>query len=191
MKKVFWALLLALPMFVFCTENEPEKDDKGPKADPEITLTSDKEVNVDFKGGNVTLTFTCNTDWRVATNELWLKFNPESGPASEAPISVSITCEPNENLESRRATVYVFAGEKNISLSIQQTGDRMAGAGPELKSGSSVLATNPNVEKFLTSVTYPDRNWSYTEVLNYYGGFNGKTYNENGEEDPNGVAFSW
>ena len=194
MKKVFWALLLALPMFVFCTEKDPVdngKNNNGPKVDPEIALTSEKDVNVDFKGGTVTLTFTCNTEWRVATNELWLKFNPESGQASESPISVTITCEPNENLESRRATVYVFAGEKNISLTIQQNGDRMAGAGQELKSGSSVLATNPNVEKFLTSVTYPDRDWSYTKVLDYYGGFNGKTYNENGEEDPNGVAFSW
>jgi hypothetical protein len=47
------------------------------------------------------------------------------------------------------------------------------------------------VEKFLQEVTYPDKDLSYTEVLNYYGGFNGKKYNENGEEDPNGTMFDW
>ena len=66
-----------------------------------------------------------------------------------------------------------------------------SGAAPELKNGDEVLATNPNVEKFLSEVTYPDKDYSYTEVLNYYGGFNGKTYNSEGKEDPAGVAFNW
>ena len=65
------------------------------------------------------------------------------------------------------------------------------GAAPELKNGDAVLATNPNVEKFLSEVNYPDKDYSFTEVLDYYGGFNGKLYNEQGQEDPSGVAFSW
>ena len=51
-------------------------------------------------------------------------------------------------------------------------------AGAEFQSGDELLATNRNVEKFLTEVTYPDKDWSYTEVLDYYGGFDG-------------VNFSW
>ena len=65
------------------------------------------------------------------------------------------------------------------------------GAAPELKNGDEVLATNPNVQKFLSEVEYPDKDYSYTKVLDYYGGFNGKTYNDQGQEDPAGVAFSW
>jgi hypothetical protein len=64
--------------------------------------------------------------------------------------------------------------------------DLYAKAAPELKSGSTVLATNRNVQKFLEEVTYPDKDWSYTKVLDYYGGFNGKTYDANGNPDPNG-----
>lgn len=63
-------------------------------------------------------------------------------------------------------------------------------AAPEVKNGDSVLATNPNAEKFLTEVTYPDKDWSYSVVLDYYGGFNRKKYNENGEEDPNGSVVA-
>ena len=43
----------------------------------------------------------------------------------------------------------------------------------EIKNGDRVLACNPNVEKFLTEVTYPDRDYSYTKIMEYYGGYNG------------------
>lgn len=43
----------------------------------------------------------------------------------------------------------------------------------EIKSGDRVLACNPNVEKFLTEVTYPDRDYSYTKIMEYHGGYNG------------------
>lgn len=59
-------------------------------------------------------------------------------------------------------------------------------AATELKNGDSVLATNPNAEKFLTEVTYPDKDWSFTKVLDYYGGFNCVKYDENGNPSPNG-----
>ena len=65
------------------------------------------------------------------------------------------------------------------------------GAATELKNGDAVLATNPNVQKFLSEVEYPDKDYSFTKVLDYYGGFNGKLYNEQGQEDPAGEAFSW
>ena len=43
---------------------------------------------------------------------------------------------------------------------------------PEIKNGDRVLACNPNVEKFLSEVTYPDRDYSYSKVLDYPGGHN-------------------
>ncbi|MBR4233173.1 MAG: tyrosine-protein phosphatase [Bacteroidales bacterium] len=61
---------------------------------------------------------------------------------------------------------------------------------PEIHNGDRVLAPNPNAEKFLTEVTYPDHDYSYSKVLDYYGGFNGKLYDENGNPDPNGSAIA-
>ena len=43
----------------------------------------------------------------------------------------------------------------------------------EIKNGDRILACNPNVEKFLSEVTYPDRDYSYTKIMEYYGGYNG------------------
>ncbi|MBO4585732.1 MAG: tyrosine-protein phosphatase [Bacteroidales bacterium] len=57
---------------------------------------------------------------------------------------------------------------------------------PEITNGSTILATNPNAEKFLVEVQYPDHNYTYSKVLEYYGGFNGIKYDENGNPDENG-----
>ena len=57
---------------------------------------------------------------------------------------------------------------------------------PAISSGDKILVTNPNVEKFLTEVSYPDKDYSYTKIYDYYGGFNQVKYDENGNPDPNG-----
>ena len=59
-------------------------------------------------------------------------------------------------------------------------------AAPMVKDGDVVLATNRNVEKFLTEVNYQDKDWSYTKIYEYYGGFNRVKYNEDGVPDENG-----
>ena len=62
-----------------------------------------------------------------------------------------------------------------------------AKAAPEVKNGDVVLATNPNMQKFLDEVNdYQDKDLTFTHIYDYYGGYNGKTYDENGNEDPNG-----
>lgn len=60
------------------------------------------------------------------------------------------------------------------------SGEAYKDAAPMVKDGSTVLATNPNVEKFLTEVTYQDKDWASTKIYDYYGGINGKYYDENG-----------
>lgn len=60
------------------------------------------------------------------------------------------------------------------------SGEAYKNAAPMVKDGTTVLATNPNVEKFLTEVTYKDKDWSSSRILDYYGGFNGKFYDDKG-----------
>ena len=43
---------------------------------------------------------------------------------------------------------------------------------PEIKSGDCVLAPNKFAEEFVKNVTYPDRDYSYSVVLDYHGGYN-------------------
>lgn len=67
-------------------------------------------------------------------------------------------------------------------------GEDYKDAAPMIHSGDVVLVTNRNVEKFLTEVTYEDKDWSYTRIYDYYGGFNRVKYNENGVPDENGTV---
>lgn len=45
---------------------------------------------------------------------------------------------------------------------------------PEIKSGDCVLAPNKYAEEFVKNVTYPDRDYTYSVVLDYHGGYNGQ-----------------
>ena len=195
MTKSYLPFLLMASFFLSCgekpeTPSDPQdKDPEKPKA--EITLTGASEISVGCEGGSGTFSFTTNTDWTATVSEGWLNVNPASGSASETPITVTVTCEKNAQSGSRDTYVVITADKVKEVVQVLQAGNPMADAAPELKNGDQVLATNPNVEKFLTEVTYPDRDWSYTKVLDYYGGFNGKTYNEAGVEDPSGKMFNW
>lgn len=72
--------------------------------------------------------------------------------------------------------------------------DPYAKAAPELVSGSTVLANNENVEKFLTEVNYPDNDLSFTKIFDYYGGFDGKNFNWNTQpnsDKPSSYSIRW
>ena len=72
--------------------------------------------------------------------------------------------------------------------------DEPEGAAPAIVSGETYLVTNENVEKFLTEVTYPEHDWSYTKIFDYYGGFDGKNFDWNNQptsDKPNSYSIRW
>ncbi len=70
------------------------------------------------------------------------------------------------------------------------TPDPYEDAAPEVKDGELILVTNPNVEKYVSEVSYPDKDLSYTKIYDYYGGANGVKYDENGNPDENGTLVN-
>ena len=204
------SLILLLPLLAYCAPNkeepapEPEvidpvdNTDPGDNTDPVepqpeavVTLLSKESLDISYEGGSSIVRFTSNYDWTVTTEKKWLHVNPESGAASDGTIVVRLECDDNPLSVDRSGHVTISAESAQQVITVSQPADPEAGPAEPLVSGSTVLATNPNVEKFLTEVEYPDKDWSYTEVLDFYGGFNGKTYDENGVEDPGGKAFDW
>ncbi len=180
MNKRLLTLILIIPLLICCNK----------QPDPQIDISSGTEFSFTEEAGSGTVKFTSNTDWTATPSESWVTVSPTSGSASDQSVTLTVACEANADTEARTATVTITAGGATKTVTITQDGapaeDYYAKAAPELKNGDRVLATNRNVEKFLTEVTYPDKDWSYTKVLDYYGGFNAKTYDENGNEDPNG-----
>ena len=77
-------------------------------------------------------------------------------------------------------------------------GEEYAKAAPMVKDGDEVLANSEYSEKFLTEVTYPDKDLSYTKIFDYYGGFDGKNLNwSNWQKNwpdgdkPNSYSIRW
>ena len=73
-------------------------------------------------------------------------------------------------------------------------GEEYAKAAPMIKSGETYLVTNENVEKFVTEVNYSDKDWSFTKIFDYYGGFDGKNFDWTHQPDsdkPNSFSIRW
>ena len=190
MTKKFLAILMILPLLVCCKGNKNNPDD--PEVKPTIEVTGEKEFTISCEGGSGTCTFTSNAAWTAVPDDAWLTVEPESGDASENPITIKFSCDRNPKKKNRSTEIIISAPGTGKSVTVIQIGDPMAGAGTELKDGDEVLATNPLVEKFLTEVTYPDKTYNdYTKIFDYYGGFGGKvgdpiTWDNWGKEWPDG-----
>ncbi|MBO4566956.1 MAG: tyrosine-protein phosphatase [Bacteroidales bacterium] len=191
MKRIL-SLLLIIPMMAYCNPTDPENnDDPGndPEVKPEITYSGETEITLEPAAGSGSLTFTCNTDWTAEAGDAWLKVSPESGVASDDPVTLTYTYEQTPKKKNRSSDITIYGKGVSLCLSIVQKGDLMAGAATELKSGDEVLATNHLVEKFLTEVDYPDKTYKdYTKIFDYYGGFDGTnfTWDNWGKEWPDG-----
>ena len=82
---------------------------------------------------------------------------------------------PEENPEDTEQTEKPDQGPEDAPTSDNVVQDTPSAEGPqEITNGCVVLACNPDVQKFLTEVTYPDHDYSYSKVLEYEGGYDGK-----------------
>lgn len=192
MHKRFLAFLLILPLVNCCGDND-DQTQTDPEITPSIVITGDAEYSIDKEGGSGTFKVTSNVDWTAEPGSPWITVNPESGTASEAPVTVTFTCEQTTKQTKRSSYVIISGHGLKRYVDIVQAGDLMAGAAEELKSGSTVLATNPLVEKFLTEVTYKDwpeetKETRKTQIFDYPGGFDGVnlTWDNWGKDWPDG-----
>ena len=171
------ALLLILPLLMCCGEkpNDPDpKPDPDSKVEPKIVLSSEKAIHMGVEGGTGTLKFTANKNWTVTPDDIWVSVDPDNGAASETPVTVTYTCKANTNTTDRNTYLVIAVEGLKEVVTLDQAGDPMNGAAPEVKDGDVVLATNPLVEKFLTEVTYADKTCKEnTKIFDYYGGFDG------------------
>lgn len=179
MNKKIWASLLALPLMVICCGSCGNKEQPTPDPDPVITIKGDNQFSWGCDGGTATVSFASDHAWTFSIEEDWITVDPASGEAGTA-ITATITCAKNPKSSDRDMYILITSGETREPIKVEQAGDPMSGAAPELKDGDVVLATNPLVEKFLTEVDYKD--WPEekdgerkTKIFDYYGGFDGKT----------------
>lgn len=88
---------------------------------PELTITGPTSVEINADGGNGSITFMANRDWKATTSDSWISVSPSSGTASEGTITLSVRCNANTTYEDRTATVTIRAEELMQTISVRQS----------------------------------------------------------------------
>ena len=91
-QKLFLSILAAASLFAGCKEPEPE---------PTIPFLSVGQTELSFEqnGGTGNITITSNRPWSISTDADWLAFNPSSGNAADAPVTVTVTALANSSTD--------------------------------------------------------------------------------------------
>lgn len=88
-----------------CTPNVVPSSDDG-----NLVFTSD--------GGTKTYEYTASSSWSILCSDKWLTFSPSSGGAGK--VSISVKCDPNEDVSERKSSVYILDGTQNNVFSVKQ-----------------------------------------------------------------------
>lgn len=106
--------LMAVAGFTAC---HPEDTNLGV---PDIEVSAE-EMSFDAAGGEQTLTVTATRDWMVDSDYDWVVVSPESGKASSAAQTVTVTVLENTGMD-RTADLKFTIGMKSRYLTVSQAG---------------------------------------------------------------------
>lgn len=85
-----------------------------------LTLNTPGEVQILANGSSGSITFSVNRAWTVSSSSPWCKVSPSSGAASDAPVTVTVTCDPNDTYEDRECTVTIKAEDLMQTVKVKQ-----------------------------------------------------------------------
>lgn len=106
--------LMVVAGFAAC---QPEDTNLGV---PDIEVSAE-EMSFDAAGGEQTLTVTATRDWMVDSDYDWVVVSPESGKASSAAQTVTVTVLENTGMD-RTADLKFTIGMKSRYLTVSQAG---------------------------------------------------------------------
>ncbi|MBQ1647667.1 MAG: choice-of-anchor J domain-containing protein, partial [Bacteroidales bacterium] len=132
-KRLILSLLACAALVTACEEQEEDS------LIPSIEITA-SEMNIGEPGDVQTVSITSNRHWEVTTDANWIAVEPESGEASSAPVSVTVTILENTGYD-RTAAVKFNAGNDGKyfdykTLTVTQTGPKGAPSGDDGTQGT-------------------------------------------------------
>jgi len=118
--KLFLCVIASAALLAGCKEEEP-----GTTGTPSISVDATALKAFSIQGGQDEIqqvTVTSNRDWEIEKKVEWIHVNPESGSASDAPQTVDIYVDSNEDGIARNAKITFKAGVVNKEVTISQEG---------------------------------------------------------------------
>ncbi|MBR1487676.1 MAG: Ig-like domain-containing protein [Bacteroidales bacterium] len=87
---------------------------------PELTISGLTTMEVSADGGSGSITFTTNRDWSATCSAPWIHVGPNSGSASDGPISVMVRCDANTTYDPRSGSVTITAEGLTQTITVNQ-----------------------------------------------------------------------
>ncbi len=132
-QKLFLSILAAASLFAGCKEPEPEP------TIPSLTV-GQTELSFEQGGGTGNITVTSNRPWTISTDADWLAFNPSSGNAADAPVTVTVTALANSSTD-RTASFKIKTDFDFRTVEVSQKGAK--GEDPNVTPSGSGTASDP------------------------------------------------
>ena len=132
-QKLFLSILAAASLFAGCKEPEPEP------TIPSLTV-GQTELSFEQGGGTGNITVTSNRPWTISTDADWLAFNPSSGNAADAPVTVTVTALANSSTD-RTASFKIKTDFDFRTVEVSQKGAK--GEDPNVTPSGNGTASSP------------------------------------------------
>ena len=133
-RNLFLTLFAATALVFGC------KEEKEPEPAIPVLTVGQSELSFEQNGGTATVSVTSNRPWSISTDADWLAFNPSSGGASDAPVSVTVTALSN-NSNDRTSSFKVKTDFDFKTVTVSQKGQK--GEDPNVTPSGSGTAADP------------------------------------------------
>ncbi len=86
----------------------------------ELTLSGPSNLESAVSGGSASITFTATKDWTASASDSWVHISPASGKGSKNPVTVTVTCDPNNSYDDRSSTVTISSEGLKQTVTVKQ-----------------------------------------------------------------------
>ncbi|MFD1628756.1 BACON domain-containing protein [Pseudopedobacter beijingensis] len=135
-------------------------------ATPQLTITTQGPINVDYQNNSKSIAFICNMQWTASSDADWITFDGANSGLEDGTVKISIA--NNEGTSSRTGTVSITAGTLTRTIQVVQK--------TEADGGINLLDTpeeDYSFELITTNQSWPPRGeWggSATSGIGRFGG---------------------
>ncbi len=130
---------------------------------PSLSLNGPKSFSFSDKGGDKSISFSCNQKWNITSSASWARVTPSSGVANGEIITVLLTCDENTTYDYREANITVstegiteiinFFQETNIGLIVPKKSYDISKEAQTLE-----IEVNSNIQ-YMTSIASNSKEW--------------------------------
>ena len=190
-RSLLFTILVVPALLVCCNKPTPEPKPEPQQEDPVTATITANDVTVE-EGQSAPINASTNSSAAIS----YTSADPAVATVAAGTVTGVKAGNTTITLKVDAVEGKFTAAEKTINVTVTAVTppdppeDPYADAAPEVKNGDNVLATNPNVDKFLNEVHYPTHDYSKSE-LRTWAEANGISVCPGNSDRPSEYSIRW